>query len=93
MVTANLNTPLMVEQTGYTLTCVVSGADNINPTITYQWTRNGETVQDSSSRTLSLAPLTLSSAGEYTCNATVNSNLLNSDIQAFDTQRVDIQSE
>ena len=83
MVTANLNTPLMVGQTGNTLTCDVSGAESlINPTITYKWARNGETVPDASSGTLTLSSLKLSDAGNYACNVTVGSASLSSDIQA-----------
>ena len=95
MVTANLNTPLMVRQTGNTLTCDVSGADRLNPTITYQWTRNGETVPDSNSRTIDLSPLQLSHAGNYTCRATISSSLLDNDITATsdNNQNLTIQSE
>ena len=95
IVTANLNTPLMVGQTGNTLTCDVLGADRLNPTIAYQWIRNGETIQDGSSSILNLAPLQLSQAGVYTCRTTVNSNLLSSNIQinADNTQTVTIESE
>ena len=42
MVTANLNTPLMVGQTGITLTCDVSGASKLNPVIV--WTKNRRTL-------------------------------------------------
>ena len=45
MVTPNLNESLMVGQTGYTLTCDVSGADNLNPIITYLWTRDDGNTQ------------------------------------------------
>ena len=94
-VTANLNSPLMLGQTGNTLTCDVFGADNLNPTITYKWTRNGEIVPESNSRTVNLSPLTLSSAGKYTCNVTVSSTLLNSDIpgSTVTPQRVEIQGK
>ena len=96
MVTANLNPSLMVGQTNNTLTCDVSGTDRLNPAIAYQWTRNGETVPDidGSSETLTLPTIALSSAGEYVCNVTVSSNLLNSDVSSTGTsQRVEIQSE
>ena len=97
MVTANLNTPLMVGQTDNTLTCDVSGADDLTPTIAYQWTRDGVTVQSGSSNTFNFFPLRLSLAGQslYACSATVASNLLNGNIQASDdtTQTVVIQSE
>ena len=94
MVTNNLNTPLMVGHTGNTLTCIVSGADNLKPTITYRWTRNGETVSDASSSSLSLSPLQLSHAGNYTCRASISSPLLNDDIAATsDNVTVTIPSE
>ena len=89
-VTANLNTPLMVGQTGNSLTCDVSGADNLNPTII--WIRNGSTQTDiGDSRTVSLSPLRLSDAGDYSCNVT--STLLSSPVAASNSQRVIIQSK
>ena len=72
----------MVGQTGNTLTCDVSGADSLNPTITYQWTRNNGITQTpvGNSRVLTLSPVRLSNAGDYNCSVTVNSNFLNSPI-------------
>ena len=95
MVTANLNEPLMVGQTGNTLTCGVSGANNLNPMITYQWTRNDQPVPGATSNTFNFSPLRLSQAGVYTCRATVGSSLLSRDINvnAGNTQTVTIQSE
>ena len=90
MVTANLNTPIMVGQTGSTLTCDVSGAENLNPTITYQWTKNGETLPDTSSGTLTLSPLQLSHSGNYTCSATISSSLLDDDITAISDNNLNI---
>ena len=78
----------MVGQTGNTLTCDVSGADNLNPTII--WIRNGSTQIDiGDSGTLS--PLRLSDAGNYSCNVT--STLLSSPVAASNSQRVIIQSK
>ena len=82
MVTANYNTSLMVGQTSSILTCDVSGAERLSPTIDYQWTRNDETVSDGNSRTLTLSPIQLSHAGNYTCSVTVSSSLLNNTISA-----------
>ena len=97
MITANLNTPLMMGQTGNTLTCGVYGTERLSPTIVYQWTRNDGSTQTQvgSSETLTLPSLTLSNAGEYSCRATVGSTLLTSDIEASTgtPQRVEIQSE
>ena len=95
IVTANINAPVMVGHTGYTLTCNVSGSDSLNPTINYQWTRNDERVPGGSSRILNLPPLSLSIAGDYTCNVTISSALLTSGMPASagTLQRVEIQSE
>ena len=93
MVTANLNTSLIVGQTGNTLTCGVSGAENLNLMIVYQWTRyNGTTSEPvgNNTNTLSLSPLRLSDAGNYSCSIT--STLLNNPISATNSQSVMIQS-
>ena len=92
-VTAKLNTPLVVGQTGTTLSCDVSGADNLRPMITYQWSKDHEPLQGGESRVLTLSPLRLSHAGNYTCNATVSSTLLDENISASSHQIVTIQSE
>ena len=91
-VTANLNTPLMVGQTDNTPICGVSGADDLNPTIAYQWTRDGGR-EVSSSSTLPISPVGLSDAGNYTCRATVNSDLLINDITVSANQIVMVQGE
>ena len=99
MVTANLNNPVMVGQTDNTLTCDISGAEGLtDQTITYQWTRDGETIQSGSSNTFDFSsPLRLSLAGRsvYACSASVGSNLLINNIEASagTTQTVTIQSE
>ena len=75
----------MLGQTGYTVICAVIGAESLSPTIAYQWTRDNGTTQTqvgTNSNTLSFSPLSLSYAGRYTCNVTVRSPYLNSDIMA-----------
>ena len=93
MVNPNLNTPLMVGQTGTTLTCDICGASNLQPMITYQWTKDGEA--NVRSETLTLSPLQLSHAGVYTCSVNVSSIYLNNVIQASarNNQTVRIQSK
>ena len=85
----------MMGQIDNTLSCDISGTDNLNPTITYRWTRNGDpvTVPDSSSNTFNFSPLRLSQAGVYTCHVTVSSSLLNQNsiADAGNTQTVIIQ--
>ena len=90
MVTANLNTPLMVGQTDNTLTCDVSGASKLRPMII--WTKNGRTQTEvDNSTTLPFTPLSLSHAGNYTCSIT--STLLNRPVMATNSRMVVIQSE
>ena len=81
----------------YSLTCSVNGAENLNPTITYQWTKNSGTQAQiqvgSDPRVLSFSPLSLSDAGRYTCQATVSSLYLIDNINTMDSQDVTIQGE
>ena len=93
MVTANLNTPLMVGQTGNTLTCGVTVAGNLNPMTTYQWTRNDGSTVGTNSNMFTLSSISLSDAGVYTCRATVSSNLLSNSITTSGNQTVIVQSE
>ena len=71
-------------ESGFTLTCCVFGAENLNPFITYQWIKNNGTetqIQDGSNpRTISFDPLRVSDAGRYTCQARASSASLNNDI-------------
>ena len=82
-----------VGQSGYSLTCSVPGAENLSPSITYQWTKNnGAQTQIGADRVLSFSSLRLSDAGWYTCQATVSSPYLNNDITDAASQNVTIQS-
>ena len=87
----------MLGQSGYSLTCDVNGTENLNPSITYQWTKNNGTQTQiqvgADPSVLSFSPLKLSDAGEYTCHATVSSPYLNSDLTLMNSQDVRIQSE
>ena len=70
---------LTVGQTGFSLSCDVTGIENLNtPTFTYQWRRNDGVISGQQGSTLSLSPLTASNAGEYNCSVTVNSTSLSS---------------
>ena len=70
----------MLGQNGYSLTCVVYGVENINPSITYQWTKNNGTQTQlqvgATPKVLSFSPLRLSDAGQYTCLVIVASSYL-----------------
>ena len=82
----------------YQLTCSVSGAENLNPNITYRWTRNsgsGQTQVGANSNTLSFTPLRLADAASYVCGVTISSSYLTGDIvaMAINPQDIRIQSE
>ena len=87
---------ISVGQTGFSLTCQVSGTGNLNsPTLTYQWWQNGEVVSGQLRDNLSLPPLTLSDAGEYNCSVSVSSSSLSSTVtvNSTNTETVVIQSK
>jgi uncharacterized protein YaiE (UPF0345 family) len=82
----------------YQLTCNVSGAENLNPTTTYRWTKNsgsGQTEVGANSNTFSFTLLRLADAASYVCEVTIDSSYLTGDIMAMntDSQDVRIQSE
>ena len=82
----------------YRLTCNVSGAENLNPTTTYRWTKNsgsGQTQVGANSNILSFTPLRLADAARYICQVTISSNYLTGDIVAMNInpQDIRIQSE
>ena len=67
----------------HSLICNVSGTDNLNPNITYLWTKNSsQFLANSSVGALSFPSLQLSDAGEYTCRITVRSPYLHDEITA-----------
>ena len=85
-------TPTLGES--YQLTCSVSGAENLNPIIAYQWTKDsgsGQTQVGASSDTLSFTPLRLGDAASYTCRATIASVHLAGDIVMVNSQDIRIQ--
>ena len=57
------------------LNCSASGAEKLNPTINYRWTKMNDTGTftevGTNSNSLSLSPLYLSHAGSYTCEVTI----------------------
>ena len=89
-----LSGTLTLGQNGCSLICGVTGAENLSPSITYQWTKNnGTQTQVGADRVLSFSSLRLSDAGQYTCQATVSSPYLNSDITTMDTQNITLQKQ
>ena len=65
----------------YTLNCTVIGAEKLtDSTITYQWFKDGEVVSEEVTETFTSTSLSFLNAGEYTCQATVVSSLLDEQI-------------
>ena len=78
----------------YQLICSVSGAENLNSTIAYQWTKNsgsGQTQVGANSNTLLFTPLKLSDTASYTCMVTIASIFLTGDIVMANSQDIRIQ--
>lgn len=100
LVIADLSEPLSIGYIGNVLTCEVFGADCLNPTITYQWTKydgtSDHTQFQTKSNSLSLSPLRLSHAGDYICSVNINSVFLNDTLSVSAANKsvsVIIQSE
>ena len=79
--------------TSYTLTCTLSGADNLAATISIAFTGLSTGSGSGTSLQLPLGTLDLNDAGEYTCTATVSSGLLTNNIELSDTENVIIPSK
>ena len=73
----------------YSLTCTVTGADRLNPTITYQWFKDNTVVSGETQSTLSLSSLGLS-VGQYRCDVVVGSIRLS---QVLTSQSSDLRVE
>ena len=78
----------------YSLTCTVTGADRLNPTIAYQWFKDNTVVSGGTQSTLSFSSLSLSDAGQYRCDVTVSSTLLSRSIaEMSNTHDLTLQSK
>ncbi len=57
----------------YTLTCTVTGAEALTPTISYQWFEetSSRVMLPTTSADLTFDPLNLSDAGQYSCDVIV----------------------
>ena len=76
------------------LTCNVHGAEKLNPIITYQWRKSGDSSPiGTNSNMLPFTPFRVSDIGNYSCSVTVTSNYLVGNITAVTYQVVRIQSK
>ena len=82
-------------QSGFSLTCGVNGAEDLNPSITYQWTKtNGTQTQmvGTDSKTLSFSLLLPSDAGLYSCSVAILSAYVSSVLHASESFEVTVIS-
>ncbi len=80
----------------YTLTCTVTGAEALTPTISYQWFEetSPRVMLSTTSANLTFDPLNLSDAGQYSCDVIVSSPFVTSDLTASSgVEDLIIQSE
>jgi hypothetical protein len=81
------------------LTCEVFGVENLNPTITYRWTKkdtSGDQMKaGTDSSILSFTTIRLSDAANYSCTAEITSNYLTGSITAvaYHSYSVTVQSK
>lgn len=80
------------------LSCGASGAEKLNPTVNYQWTKMNDTGTftevGTNSNILSLSPLYLSDAGSYTCEVNITSeDFLTGSITNENNTKLKIPSE
>ena len=77
----------------FDLLCGILGAENLNPSVTYRWTKNsgGHQIQvGTNSSTLSFTPIQLSDANNYSCTITITSDYLTTSITAMASQSIRI---
>ena len=86
-----------VGQTGLSFTCDVSGADNLHPTISYQWIKSSDTqtpVVIGANKVLTFSqPLNLCDTGLYTCQVVITSSLLNTAVSNSLNVTLQLQGE
>ena len=82
----------------YVLTCGITGAENLSPNITYQWTKDSgqggnRTQVGTNFNSTSFSPLQLSDAGQYTCHIIVQSPYIYKKMIVTVSQNVTLESK
>ena len=80
-------------QNNYALTCNVVGAERLNASISYQWTKNGGPQTQAETKNLPFSALGISDGGQYMCQATVRSPYLNGDMTVMGSHNFIISSK
>ncbi len=73
--------------------CEASGFLNLNAVITYYWINSQSGQVRNNSTTLSLDPVRLSHAGEYTCMVIINSTYLGNNLTPTATANLTVESK
>ena len=76
----------------YTLSCSVSGAENLTAMINYVWMKNGSQIS-SASNLFDITALKVSDAANYVCMATISSSYLTGNVVETMSMDVRIRSE
>ena len=84
-ITGSMTTPTIGRS--LTLTCGTSGTEGLNIT-NYHWKKDGILLSDEVGPTLSFAFLRLSDVGQYTCEVTINNNVM----KYSDTEDINLTS-
>ena len=77
----------------HVLDCAISGANNLEENIAFQWRGPNRAREESTSAQLALSTVGFSDAGIYTCTATVSSPYLNKSIRDNDTTSIIVSGE
>ena len=91
--TATITAPAAVLGMSYTLTCAVSGVDSLGASISLAFIGPNTGSGTGTSFQFQLGPLDADDAGQYTCTATITSDLLSDNLVRTDTEDVIIQRE
>ena len=77
----------------YTLTCTVSGHENLMASVTYEWLNNSNIVQGQTNNRFIFNPVDRYDNGTYTCRVIINSPLLNSSIMRQGTTTLSVSGK
>ena len=72
--------------------CSISGAENLNATLAYEW-RNRDQLLNSNSSSLHFSSLKLSNAGRYICQVSITSSYLYEVFAATESRNLVIKSK
>ena len=79
----------------YTIMCNVLGADNLNSTLTYKWTKSNSSqtlcVLTTNHALFNFSPIKVSDAGNYSCKVNVSSSYLKESVVVVNSNSKHLQ--